>query len=181
MSVYTRAMRTVAVLLALALSALAGCGSNQTAPAEFSVSSPAFAENGQIPAEYSCGGRNVPPPLHWHNVPHEAESLAVVVDDPDAPDGRYVHWVASGIPPSTSDIVEGVLPRAAVVSLNSAGKAEYLGPCPPPGAGLHHYRFALYALRKPLALQPGTPVQESTAAIANLSIADTGTVGVFGR
>ncbi|HEU0191370.1 MAG TPA: YbhB/YbcL family Raf kinase inhibitor-like protein [Mycobacterium sp.] len=150
-------------------------------PGKFAVSSPAFAEDKQIPEEYSCDGRNVPPPLRWQNLPPGAESLAVVVDDPDAPAGLYVHWVVTGIPPSTTEIVSGTLPPAAVVSLNSANRAEYLGPCPPSGTGAHHYRFKLYALRQAPTLTPMTPATESTTTIADLSIAVTDTVGTFGH
>jgi Raf kinase inhibitor-like YbhB/YbcL family protein len=155
--------------------------SSPVTPAGFTITSSAFAENTQIPAEYSCDGRNVPPPLHWQNVPAGAESLALVVDDPDAPAGLYVHWVVTGIPTSTTEITDGALPEAAVVSLNSADKAEYLGPCPPAGTGVHHYRFQLYALSKPLTLNPATPVPESTKTIADLSVAVARTVGLFGR
>ncbi|MGH3561887.1 MAG: YbhB/YbcL family Raf kinase inhibitor-like protein [Mycobacterium sp.] len=153
--------------------------SSPAAPAEFTVTSSAFAENTQIPVEYSCKGRNVPPPLRWQNVPPGAESLAVVADDPDAPAGLYVHWVVTGIPPSITEIVEGTLPEAAVVSLNSSQRAEYFGPCPPAGTGVHHYRFQVYALSKSLTLTPTTPVPESTTTIANLSVAVARTVGLF--
>lgn len=175
------AMRLAVALAAMALFALAGCGGGNVASTEFALNSPAFAENTEVPAEYSCDAGNAPPPLHWQNVPTGAESLAVVVDDPDAPHGRYVHWVVTGIPPSATEIVGGELPDGAAVSMNSSGKADYLGPCPPPGAGVHHYRFQLYALRKSLTLPPSTPVSESTATIANLSIAVARTVGLFHR
>jgi Raf kinase inhibitor-like YbhB/YbcL family protein len=196
-------MRLVSALLAMVLFAVVGCGGAETtpagtttpsssetaatatssapAPAGFTVMSPAFAENAQIPDEYSCDGRNVPPPLRWQDVPPGTESLAVVVDDPDAPAGLYVHWVVTGIPPSVTEIGEGALPEAAVVSLNSGDKAEYLGPCPPPGTGVHHYRFQLYALNKPLTLAPTTPAPESTTTIADSSIGVARTVGLFGR
>lgn len=148
--------------------------------AEFAVSSPAFADNTPIPAEYSCNGRNVPPPLRWQNAPAGTESLALVLDDPDAVGGLYVHWVVTGIPPSTSEIVEGALPAGAVVSANSGGKAAYLGPCPPAGTGVHHYRFQLYGLNKPLTLAPTTPAGQATQTIAGAAIATASTVGLFG-
>ncbi len=158
--------------------------SKTTAPpagsATFTVTSSAFGDNAPIPAEYSCKGRNVPPPLRWQNVPPGTKSLAVVVDDPDAPAGLYVHWVVTGIPPSTTAIGDGPLPQGSSVSLNSAGKAEYFGPCPPAGTGVHHYRFQLYALNKPLTLAPSTPALEATQKIANAAIADARTVGLFG-
>ncbi len=149
-------------------------------PGKFTVTSTAFADNTQIPAEYSCRGRNVPPPLRWDNVPSGTQSLALVVDDPDAPAGLYVHWVATGIPPSTTGIGDGPLPRGASVSLNSAGRAEYFGPCPPAGTGVHHYRFQLYALNHPLTLASSTPAPEATQTIAKATIADARIVGLFG-
>ena len=191
-------MRPAAVLLALALLGLPGCGGTQPtptgrqggeqpsavpatpAPDRFAVSSSAFADNSQIPDEYSCEGRNIPPPLRWQHVPPETESLAVVVDDPDAPAGLYVHWVVTGIPANTTEISAGALPPTAVVSLNSNSRAEYLGPCPPAGS-VHHYRFKLYALSQPLTLLWTTPAPESTTTIAGLSVAVTDTVGLFGH
>ncbi|MDA3638815.1 YbhB/YbcL family Raf kinase inhibitor-like protein [Mycobacterium xenopi] len=149
-------------------------------PGKFSVSSTAFADNTQIPVEYSCRGRNVPPPLRWENVPPGTESLALVVDDPDAPAGLYVHWVVTGIPPSTTGIGDGPLPQGASVSLNSAGKAEYFGPCPPAGTGVHHYRFQLYALNQPLTLASSTPAREATETIAKAATAEARIVGLFG-
>ncbi|BBY05201.1 putative lipoprotein LppC [Mycobacterium noviomagense] len=148
--------------------------------AKFTVTSSAFGDNTPIPAEYSCKGRNVPPPLRWQNVPPGTESLAVVVDDPDAPSGLYIHWVVTGIPPSTTAIGEGPLPQGSSVSLNSSGKAEYFGPCPPAGTGVHHYRFQLYALNNPLTLAPSTPAPQATQKIAQAAIADARTVGLFG-
>ena len=147
--------------------------------APFAVTSPAFGDNTQIPAEYSCHGRNVPPPLRWENPPPGTESLALIVDDPDAAGGLYTHWVVTGIPPSTTDIVEGALPEGARVSLNSEGKATYLGPCPPAGTGVHHYRFRLVALSKPLVLAPTTPAQEAAQTIDGAAIANVSTVGLF--
>lgn len=144
------------------------------------MTSSAFADNAQIPAEYSCHGANVPPPLSWQNVPPAAKSLALVVNDPDAPAGLYVHWVVTGIAPSTTEISDGALPETAVVSLNSSGKAEYLGPCPPVGTGVHHYRFQLHALSEPLTVTATTKASDSTTAISNASIAVASTVGLFG-
>ncbi len=148
------------------------------APAPFTVSSPAFSDNTPIPTEYSCNGRNVPPPLRWKNPPPGTESLALVVDDPDAVGGLYIHWVVTGIPPTVSEIVDGALPEGAEVGPNSGGNAAYLGPCPPAGSGLHHYRFQLYALNKPMKL-PTTPAQQAAQTISGAAIASATTVGLF--
>jgi Raf kinase inhibitor-like YbhB/YbcL family protein len=144
----------------------------------FALGSPAFADNTQIPAEYSCNGRNTPPPLRWRNPPPGTESLALVVDDPDAVGGLYIHWVVSGIPPTATEIVEGALPGGAVVSLNSGGNATYLGPCPPAGTGVHHYRFQLYALKR-LTLAPTTPARDAARTIAGTAIGAVSMVGLF--
>lgn len=152
---------------------------SSAAPPALVVSSPAFADNAEIPAEFSCNGRNIPPPLRWANVPAGTESLALVVDDPDAIGGLYVHWIVTGIPPSTTEIVDGVLPEGAQVGSNSGGRAAYLGPCPPAGTGVHHYRFQLYALPEPLALTPTTPAPTASQSIAAAATASAVTVGTF--
>ena len=109
----------------------------------------------------------------------QTQSLALVIDDPDAVGGRYVHWVVTGIPPSTTEIVDGALPAGAVASANSGGNAAYLGPCPTAGTGVHHYRFQLYALSKTLVLAPTTPAGQATQTIAGATLATAGTVGLF--
>lgn len=166
-------------LLATGVIALGLAAAPRADATEFAVSSPSFADNTPIPAEYSCNGRNVPPPLRWENVPTGTQSLALVVDDPDSVGGLYVHWVVSGISASATEIVEGALPQGAQVSLNSGGKAAYLGPCPPAGTGVHHYRFQLYALNKPVTLAPTTPASQATQAIGAATIATAVTVGLF--
>jgi Raf kinase inhibitor-like YbhB/YbcL family protein len=196
-------MRLLLAIVALLLFALSACGGGKVSPGHkpapttiagpamtmaspppsalppLAVTSPAFGDNTQIPVDYSCKGRNVSPPLRWENVPTGTESLALVVDDPDAPAGLYVHWVVTGIRPSTTGIVEGALPEGAGVSLNSGGKAAYLGPCPPAGSGLHHYRFQLYALSKPVTVAPTTPAPEATRTIANAATSVARMVGLF--
>lgn len=110
------------------------------------LSSPAFADNGPIPAKYGCGaaGPSVSPPLTIAGVPQDAKSLALVVDDPDAPAGTFTHWVVWNIAPSTTSVAEGLTPAGASEGKNSFGKSGYGAPCPP--AGEHHYVFTLYAL-----------------------------------
>jgi Raf kinase inhibitor-like YbhB/YbcL family protein len=149
------------------------------APAPLAITSPAFADNAEIPAEYSCKGRNVPPPLRFENVPVGTEKLALVVDDPDAVGDLYVHWIVTGIPPSTTEIVDGALPEGARVGLNSGGQAAYLGPCPPTGTGVHHYRFQLYALSEPLTVAPTDPASQASRSIADAATATARMVGVF--
>jgi len=115
------------------------------------LTSPAFPHGGDIPAKYTCDGNDVSPPLAWSGVPANAKSLALVVDDPDAPDPAaprmtWVHWVLYNISPSASSLAEGVktLPAATLQGLNDWGRGGYGGPCPP--IGRHRYFHKLYAL-----------------------------------
>jgi Raf kinase inhibitor-like YbhB/YbcL family protein len=117
------------------------------------ITSSAFVPKGAIPAHYTCEGRDVSPPLAWHGVPAGTKSLALVVDDPDAPDPAspkmiWVHWVVYDIPPSASGLAEavkpGALPPGTREGANDFGRTAYGGPCPP--IGRHRYFFKLYAL-----------------------------------
>jgi len=112
--------------------------------AELSISSPVFENNGSIPGKYTCDGMDVNPPLKIDNVPSEAKSLALIVDDPDAPRGIWVHWVVWNIDPKTEEIREGTVPKDSVQGINDFEKRDYGGPCPP--SGTHRYFFKLYAL-----------------------------------
>lgn len=123
-----------------------------------SVKSPAFGQMGMIPSQYTCDGKNMSPTLTIENVPANAKSLALIVDDPDAPAGTWVHWVMYDIPPQTKVLKAGisqkdVLPDGSVQGINDFHKIEYGGPCPPNGK--HRYFFKLYALNKTLNIQAG--------------------------
>jgi Raf kinase inhibitor-like YbhB/YbcL family protein len=118
-----------------------------------SISSPAFTHNGRIPTEHTCDDADAAPPLDIRGVPTGAKSLALIVDDPDAPDPKapkmtYVHWVAYDLPPSTARLDGGALPKGARDGVNDWKKTGYGGPCPP--IGRHRYYFKLYALDKTL-------------------------------
>jgi Raf kinase inhibitor-like YbhB/YbcL family protein len=117
------------------------------------ITSTAFAGNGAIPALYTCEGKDLSPPVAWSGVPAGAKSLALIVDDPDAPDPAapkmtWVHWVLYGIPPSATGLAEAVkpaaLPSGTREGSNDFGRTAYGGPCPP--IGRHRYFFKLYAL-----------------------------------
>lgn len=117
------------------------------------ITSTAFNQGGEIPARYTCEGQDISPPLAWTEIPNGAKALALIVDDPDAPDPAkpqrvYVHWVVHNIPSSTPSLKEnaskGGMPKGAVQGRNDWGKTEYGGPCPP--IGRHRYFFKLYAL-----------------------------------
>jgi Raf kinase inhibitor-like YbhB/YbcL family protein len=128
----------------LALALILACSRTEphaTSPT-MTLSSPAFANNGAIPAKYTCDGANVSPPLIIAGVPSAAKSLALSVEDPDAPGGTFTHWLVWKIPPSTMAITEGQ--HVGTEEQNGFGKPGYGGPCPP--SGLHHYVFTLYAM-----------------------------------
>lgn len=117
------------------------------------ITSPAFQPNGLIPSQYTCDGQDISPPLSWSGAPSNTKSLAMIVDDPDAPDPAkpqrvYVHWVVYNLPPGTIALPEDAsktgMPKGAVQGKNDWGKAVYGGPCPP--IGQHRYFFKVYAL-----------------------------------
>jgi Raf kinase inhibitor-like YbhB/YbcL family protein len=118
---------------------------------KMTIASAAFEEGKEIPAKYTCEGEDTPPPLSWAGVPKNAASLALIVDDPDAPDPRapkmtWVHWVLYNIPPSEPGLTEGAreLPAGAKSGSNDWKRTSYGGPCPP--VGRHRYFHKLYAL-----------------------------------
>jgi Raf kinase inhibitor-like YbhB/YbcL family protein len=160
------------VVAALAGAAtLTGCGlfgdkvtePARTVPATLTVTSSAFDDGDQVPRRFTCEGQDVSPPLAWTGVPDDVRALALVVTDPDAPGGTYVHWIVLNIDPATRSLAAGEEPEGARQARNSAGHARYDGPCPP--SGTHHYRFTLYTLRTPTTLENGVETQRALAAI----------------
>ncbi len=117
------------------------------------ITSSAFENNGFIPARYTCQGEDINPPLSWSDIPRGTESLALIVDDPDAPDGAFVHWLVWNIALDTQEIAENSVPEEAVEGANSGGQPSYMGPCPP--SGTHRYFFKIYALDTKLSLPAG--------------------------
>jgi Raf kinase inhibitor-like YbhB/YbcL family protein len=148
------------------------------ATTEISVRSTAFNHGDPIPAVYTCEGRNESPPLAW-TAPPQAAGLALIVDDPDAPSGLFTHWVVSNIPPATTSTAEGQTPAGGVVSLNSANRAEYFGPCPPAGTGTHHYRFIVYALSHPVRVDSRSSPADARSAIVGASMGDGRLIGTY--
>jgi Raf kinase inhibitor-like YbhB/YbcL family protein len=122
------------------------------------IVSRAFTHGKFIPDKYTCNGKNVSPPLEWTDVPNATKELVLIVDDPDAPSGTFVHWLLYGIQPAESALDEGVsaetasLPNGARQGLNGFHKIGYAGPCPP--SGTHRYYFHLYAIDSNLNLSP---------------------------
>jgi Raf kinase inhibitor-like YbhB/YbcL family protein len=144
------------------------------------LTSPDFEEGGQIPSELTCDGENTSPELHWSGVPSGVVELALTCEDPDAPGGTFVHWVAWSIDPSS-----GRLPRGDGTGIaqgrNGFGNVGFGGPCPPPGHGPHHYLFTLYALDQSLDLEPGATIADLRSAIDGHIRATATLTGVYER
>jgi Raf kinase inhibitor-like YbhB/YbcL family protein len=143
-----------------------------------------FTSGAPIPPIYACTGRDISPPLSWSGVPKRAKTLALIVDDPDAPDGVFFHWIVYNLDPATTHIAEHVkknttVPLNGQQGRNDFGRYGYSGPCPPPGP-LHHYRFRLFALDNHITPEPPTgPAVEH--AIAGHIVSATQLVGTYGR
>jgi Raf kinase inhibitor-like YbhB/YbcL family protein len=179
------------LLVTVCLLVLAGCrgAELQDTPAvagdsTLALSSPVFGDGGAIPAQYTCDGQDVSPPLAWSGRPSGTESFALIVDDPDAPAGTWVHWVIYDLPAETRQLPEGVpaddrLADGGVQGRNSWPKMGYGGPCPP--SGTHHYFFKLYALDIMLGADPGLGKAELLAALEGHVLAQAQLVGTYAR
>jgi Raf kinase inhibitor-like YbhB/YbcL family protein len=143
------------------------------------ISSPAFKHNGHIPPKYTCDGSDVNPHLVIDNIPSGTKSLALIVDDPDAPRGTWVHWVVWNIGPETKEIKENAVPAGASQGMNDFRKQNYGGPCPP--SGTHRYFFKLYALDEMLTLQKTTTKADLERAMKGHILGQMEIVGLYAR
>jgi Raf kinase inhibitor-like YbhB/YbcL family protein len=150
----------------------------------FTLHTNSFPNGGEIPRKYTCEGEDVSPQLSWSDPPARAQSLALIVEDPDAPSGTFTHWVLYGLPSDTRELAEGAskgqLPGGARQGRNDFGKLGYSGPCPPPGKP-HRYFFKLYALDNKLDLQPGASRQQFEQATRGHVVAQAEIMGKFRR
>jgi len=171
------------VALAATVVAMLVVDSGRTAMA-FSVTSPAFAANGVIPKQHTCEGANRSPELRWSDAPAATKAFALIVDDPDAPAGTWVHWVLYDLPGDVTGLPEGVpadeTVRGGTHGTNSARKLGYGGPCPPPGKP-HHYVFKLYALNAPTALKPRGTKEDVLHAIEGHVLGQAELIGTYER
>ncbi len=179
------------LLILLALTACTSTpstpSSGSTAPTEatpddnptLTVTSSAFAYGEPIPVRYTCDGANVSPPLSWSGAPSHTRAFVLIVDDPDAPMGTWLHWLIYDIPATTHELAEGAS-DVGVVGLNSWQQPGYGGPCPPPGKP-HRYFFRLYALDSPLNLPPGASRQEVERAMQGHVLAQGEWMGTYRR
>jgi len=151
---------------------------------ELKIESPAFKEGELIPSKYTCDGENLSPPLYWKNAPKETKSFALINDDPDAPNGDWVHWVIYNIPALTHELKEGasskkLLPKESIEGITSSRKTGYGGPCPP--SGIHRYFFKLYALNTVLNLLAGANKNQMLDAMKGHIISQTTLIGKYSR
>lgn len=176
-------------MLLIFSAAFAGCGGNgntglgspPAAPDKISVDSSAFDEGRLFPKQFTCDGDNLPPPLDWSGVPGDAASLALILTDPDAPGGTFVHWTMFGIDPGIDSLAPGELPEGASEGRNSFGDTGYGGPCPPEGDSPHRYEITLYALKRQLPLGKGAAPKQVLAAIEKAAIARGRLSAKYGR
>ena len=143
------------------------------------ISSLVFEHNSLIPAKYTCDGENISPSLRISEVPEDAKSLVLTVDDPDAPGGTWLHWTVWNINSQTDDIAEGSTPEGAAEGKTDFGKLGWGGPCPP--SGTHRYFFKLYALGTVLNLAAGAELRELQNAMEGHILDKAELIGLYSR
>lgn len=187
-------MASLSFLLAVML---ASCGSPAATPPSptnlvtttepnmsIELKSNAFTSGGAIPAQYACTGSDLSPALTWTEPPAGTQSFALIMDDPDAPMGTWVHWVLFNIPASARGLTEGIpagetLPDGSMQGRNSSGNLGYNGPCPP--SGTHRYFFKLYALDEMLGLSLGADKGELLKAMEGHTLGQGELMGTFSK
>lgn len=155
---------------------------------EMTVSSQAFEQGGHIPRPYTGEGEDISPPLAWSGVPGQAAQLAVLLEDPDAPGGVFVHWLIYHLAPDVTGLPEALVqaeqppePPGSAQGRNSFGKVGYNGPMPPRGHGPHRYYFHVYALDRPLDLKAGSDAGLLRKAMQGHILAQGTLMGVYER
>ena len=154
---------------------------------QLSLTSAGFKDGAAIPAQFTCDGANESPPLTWADAPDNTGSYALIIEDPDAPGGTYIHWVLYDIPATTHALPQGLLkdPTLSIPSGAKQGRTSfktigYGGPCPPKGPA-HHYHLTLYALDKTLGLEPGATRDQVVEAMRGHELARGELVGTYSR
>ena len=148
-------------------------------PSSLKVTSSAFPDGGKIPKKYTCDNSNVSPPLRIENLPKTVKSLALIVDDPDAPGRTWTHWLLWNIDPKATEIREDSVPKNAVQGTTDFGSARYGGPCPPSGA--HRYYFKVYALDTTLSLPSSANKAAMEKAMTGHIVAEGSLMGTYVR
>jgi hypothetical protein len=166
------------VLGALAVVLSAGPSAAATKQ-KFALTSTTFADGATIPVANTCTGAGTTPQLAWKNVPKGTKDLALIVEDPDATSGTFVHWVVANIKPKPSSIAQGGDFVGAFGGNNGLGRPGWQPPCPPAGAP-HHYVFTLYALKNKLTLPPGTNATSLRTAMKGKILGQANLTGLYG-
>lgn len=148
------------------------------------LSSTVFKHGASIPKQYSCDGPNISPPLQWSGTPQNTQSFTLIVDDPDAPRGTWVHWILFNIPPGVVALPENIMktrtiPNGARQGMNDFREIGYGGPCPP--GGKHRYNFTLYALDTELMIDPGSLRAAVEKAMQGHVLATSQLMGTYQR
>lgn len=175
----------LAKLGSVVICAAATLGQAREETMSFEIASTAFSNGGMIPKKFTCDGPDVSPPLRWTGALAATRSFALIMDDPDAPVGTWVHWVLYNLPANTTELPEGVekqeqLANGATQGRNDFRRIGYGGPCPPPGTP-HRYYFKLYALDTKLSLKAGATKPELERAIKSHVLGESEVVGRYGR
>jgi Raf kinase inhibitor-like YbhB/YbcL family protein len=173
------ASRILVGLVAIVLPVIAhGQSSSATGGRKMKITSSAFQQGANIPSKFSCDGADTSPSLQIQEIPPEAKSLVLIVDDPDAPSGLFTHWIVWNISPQTSTIAEGSAPKGTR-GTNDFGKSSYGGPCPP--SGTHRYFFKIFALDQELNLASGSKRAQLDSAMKGHVIAQGELMGRYSR
>jgi Raf kinase inhibitor-like YbhB/YbcL family protein len=154
-------------------------------PMTLKLTTSAFKATADIPAQYTCDGADMSPALSWSAPPEGTQSLALILEDPDAPGRTWVHWVLYDLPPTERELPAGVppedkLPSGARQGRNDFRRTGYGGPCPPPGPG-HRYYFKLFALDKKLELPPGSTREQVDRSMHGHILAHAELMGRYHR
>ena len=180
---------TLSIIIILAVVIFAGVLISKNKPADYNntvmneqksmkITSNVFENNGTIPVAYTCNGTEMQPPLVVQDVPKDAKSLALIVFDPDAPNGGFIHWVVWGINPKIS-VIENGNSASATEGYTGLGKPGWVAPCPP--TGIHHYNFSLYALDTALSIPLSSTRTDLLTAMQGHIIDQAVLIGLYGK
>jgi Raf kinase inhibitor-like YbhB/YbcL family protein len=172
------------LFLGILLTILPVFGQAEETRGKLEVRSSAFGEGDRIPSDFTCEGADMSPPLEWSGVPARAQSLVVIVEDPDAPSGNWTHWLVYDLPPDLTQLPTGISigekpSMEGSQGLTDFGKTSYRGPCPPNGQ--HRYFFKVYALDTILRLKPHASKQELSQAMQGHVLAEGFLMGSYDR
>jgi Raf kinase inhibitor-like YbhB/YbcL family protein len=145
---------------------------------EFKLTSPSFENEGLIPVRHTCDDQNTNPPLQIHNTPEGTQALVLLMEDHDAPNGTFDHWITFNLPANTTEIHDGHEP-GGISGKGTSGNLDYFGPCPPDGQ--HEYVFTLFALSEKLDLEEGASKEEIQEAMQEKILAQTTLTGTYAR